>query len=135
MPTPELSVVTGAFGYTGRYIARRLLADGERVRTITGHPGRPDPFGGRVAVAPMDFHDRDGLARSLEGASTLYNTYWIRFPRGVVTFEKAVENSRTLIRAAEDAGVRRIRPKQPRQRLSGLATSPTSGARARSRRP
>ena len=44
MPTPELSVVTGAFGYTGRYIARRLLADGERVRTITGHPGRPGPL-------------------------------------------------------------------------------------------
>jgi NADH dehydrogenase len=106
--TPELSVVTGASGYTGKYIARRLLAEGERVRTITGHPARPDPFGGRVDVAPMDFDDPRGLASSLEGATTLYNTYWIRFPWGEVTFERAVENSRTLIRAAEQSGVRRM---------------------------
>jgi uncharacterized protein YbjT (DUF2867 family) len=31
--TPELNVVTGAFGYTGRYITRRLLAKGKRVPT------------------------------------------------------------------------------------------------------
>ena len=108
MAGSELSVVTGAFGYTGRYIARRLLADGERVRTITGHPDRPDPFAGRVAVAPMDFDDPVALCRSLEGATTLFNTYWIRFSRGEATHERAAENSRTLIKAAEDAGVRRI---------------------------
>jgi uncharacterized protein YbjT (DUF2867 family) len=38
----------------------------------------------------------------------LYNTYWVRFPRGNVTFERALANSETLIRAASDAGVRRI---------------------------
>jgi uncharacterized protein YbjT (DUF2867 family) len=107
-PTSELSVVTGAFGYTGRYIARRLLAGGERVRTITGHPDRPDPLGGQVEVAPMDFDDHEGLVRGLAGAATLFNTYWIRFSRGEVTHERAVENSRALIGAAEDAGVRRI---------------------------
>ena len=36
---PHLNVVTGAFGYTGRAIARKLLAAGHEVRTITGHPG------------------------------------------------------------------------------------------------
>jgi len=106
--TPDLSVVTGAFGYTGRYIARELLSRGERVKTLTGHPHRPNPFGDKVAVAPLDFGDADALRRHLEGASTLYNTYWIRFARGPVTFEGAVQNSRTLIKAAEDAGVRRI---------------------------
>ncbi|MCH7704675.1 MAG: hypothetical protein IIB61_06155 [Planctomycetes bacterium] len=53
MATPTLSVVTGAFGYTGRHIAERLLAVGVPVKTITGHPDRADPFNGQVAVAPM----------------------------------------------------------------------------------
>ena len=105
---PELNVVTGAFGYTGRYIARRLLSMGEQVATLTGHPERPNPFGGQVRVARFRFDDEGELARSLEGATTLYNTYWVRFPRGEVTFDKAVENTLALIRAARQAGVRRL---------------------------
>ena len=72
------------------------------------HPDRPNPFGRQVGVEPLHFDDPVELARSLEGAEVLYNTYWIRFARGPLTFDKAVENSRTLIGAAEDAGVRRI---------------------------
>lgn len=103
-----LDVVTGAFGYTGRYIAERLLAAGRQVRTITGHPDRPNPFGDRVDVAPFDFEDPGELAEHLRGSDTLYNTYWIRFPRGDLTFEQAVANSAILIRAAAEAGVGRI---------------------------
>jgi len=40
-------VVTGAFSYSGKYITKRLLARGEEVITLTGHPNRPDPFGGK----------------------------------------------------------------------------------------
>ncbi len=105
---PEVDTVTGAFGYTGRYITARLLESGRSVRTLTGHPNRPNPFGDRVAVAAFDFEDRRKLAGHLRGATTLYNTYWVRFPRGDVTFERAVANSETLIHAARDAGVRRI---------------------------
>jgi NADH dehydrogenase len=108
METPEVNVVTGAFGYTGQYITRRLLARGVRVRTLTGHPGRPNPFGPQVRVYPFHFDRPTELVRSLEGATTLYNTYWVRFNYGAVTFERAVENTRTLIRAAEEAGVRRL---------------------------
>lgn len=106
--TPEIDVVTGAFGYTGRYITARLLESGRSVRTLTGHPNRPNPFGDRVAVVPFDFEDRRKLAEDLRGATTLYNTYWVRFPHGDVTFERAFSNSETLIQAATDAGVRRI---------------------------
>ena len=108
MSASGLSVVTGAFGYTGRYIARRLLSMGVRVKTITGHPDRPNPFGDQVTAAPFSFEDPPAMAGSLEGADVLYNTYWIRFARGETTVERAVENTRTLIAAAEDAGVRRI---------------------------
>lgn len=105
---PQFDVVTGAFGYTGRYIAARLLDSGANVKTLTGHPDRPNLFGDRVAVAPLDFGDPRELAGHLRGARTLYNTYWVRFPRGEVTFERAVANSEVLIRAAGNAGVRRI---------------------------
>jgi NADH dehydrogenase len=104
----ELNVVTGAFGYTGKYIARRLLADGIRVKTLTGHPERPNPFGAQVVAAPFNFDDLPTLIDQLSGASTLYNTYWVRFSRGEVTFDRAVESTRTLIQAAKDAGVGRI---------------------------
>ena len=52
MPHPDLAVVTGAFSYTGRYVTRRLLDQGVRVRTLTRSPDAEDPFGGRVKVAP-----------------------------------------------------------------------------------
>jgi len=105
---PELNVVTGAFSYTGKYIARRLLSTGKKVMTLTGHPDRPNPFGDRVSVASFHFDDPSELIRSLRGATTLYNTYWVRFPHGTDTFDKAVGNTKTLIKAAREAGVRRI---------------------------
>lgn len=108
MPEPELHVVTGAFSYTGKYITRRLLGAGVRVRTLTNHPRRTDPLADRVEVAPLAFHDIARLAESLRGATTLYNTYWIRFSRGESTFARAIANTKALVAAAESAGVRRI---------------------------
>lgn len=104
----EIVVITGAFSYTGKYATRMLLDAGYRVRTLTGHAERENPFGEGVAVFPYNFDRPDELRRSLEGASTLINTYWVRFPRRGVTFETAVRNSRILIQAARDAGVKRI---------------------------
>ena len=108
MTTPEVNVITGAFSYTGKYITRRLLAMGKEVRTLTGHPNNPNPFGDAVRVFPFNFDRPHELVESLQGATTLYNTYWIRFAHGSMTFDRAVENTKTLIRAAEEAGVRRI---------------------------
>jgi uncharacterized protein YbjT (DUF2867 family) len=100
--------VTGAFGFSGRHIAARLLADGHEVLTLTNHPPRPDLFGHtRVAVAPLVF-DRAALATSLKGVDTLFNTYWVRFARGGTTHPMAVRNSLMLIDAARSAGVRRF---------------------------
>ena len=108
METAELNVVTGAFSYTGNYITRRLLSMGKRVRTLTGRPNRENLFGYQVSASPFNFDNPSQLMKSLQGATTLYNTYWVRFPHGQVTFDKAVENTKTLIKAAEAAGVRRI---------------------------
>ncbi len=108
MPQSDHAVVTGAFSYTGGFIARHLLAQNMTVLTLTRHPDLRDSFGGAIQAAPMDFSDKTGLRRSMQGASVLYNTYWVRFERGEITFARAVENSRTLFEAAVDAGVGKI---------------------------
>jgi NADH dehydrogenase len=101
-------VITGAFSYTGKYATRLLLDRGYEVRTLTYHPDRTNPFGDRVQIFPYNFDRPEDLRGSLRGASTLINTYWVRFPRGESNFETAVRNTRTLIEAAKDAGVQRI---------------------------
>lgn len=108
MPDSNLCAVTGSFSYSGKYITRRLLADGHRVRTLTGHPNRSNEFGGTVEVRPLNFQRPDELASSLDGVDVLFNTYWIRFERGAQTFAGAVANTRALIAAAERAGARRL---------------------------
>ena len=100
--------VTGAFSYSGKYITERLLARGEQVITLTNHPNRPDPFNGKVRAYPMDFKDEKGLIESLKGVDTFYNTYWVRFDKDANTQPVAVENTRRLVRAAVEAGVKRI---------------------------
>jgi NADH dehydrogenase len=101
-------VVTGAFGYSGRHIARRLLARGERVRTLTNRPLSDSPFGDRVDAWPLRFEDGKGLTESLRGADALVNTYWVRFDHGDATHRVAIENTRRLIDAAVAASVRRV---------------------------
>ncbi len=101
-----LVVVTGAFGYTGKYIAERLLSQGYRVRSLSRR--RPETVRDRLTAAPLDFADRDGLINSLRGASVLFNTYWVRFPYGSATFEQAVANTERLLEAAVAAGVQRV---------------------------
>jgi len=100
--------VTGAFSYSGKYITRRLLERGEDVITLTNHPDRPDPFGGKVKAFPLDFSKEDELVQSLHGVEVLVNTYWVRFDKGHNTQPKAVENTRVLVNAAVRAGVKRI---------------------------
>jgi uncharacterized protein YbjT (DUF2867 family) len=108
MPENDFDVVTGASGYTGRYITRALLSRGRRVKTLTGHPMRPSPFGDQIEAIPFNFDRPDDLKRSLEGARALFNTYWIRFPYRGQTFDTAVANTRVMLDAATAAGVRKF---------------------------
>ena len=103
-----LDLVTGAFSYSGSRIAERLLESGREVRTLTFHPDRPHPLQPLVQALPYRFGDPAVLARSLEGVTTLYNTYWVRFDHGGTTFADAIANSRTLFQAAQRAGVARV---------------------------
>ena len=103
-----MDVVTGAFGYIGKYISKTLLERGRTVCTITTHPDKPNPFGTAVKAFSYYFDDAAALIRTLSGAESLYNTYWIRFPFDGQTYEHALENTQTLFRCAKQAGVKRI---------------------------
>ena len=108
MNTPTIHVVTGAYGYSGKQIARRLLDRGCTVRTLTNSPRQGCELAGAVSASPFHFDQPERLVESLRGISTLYNTYWVRFNHRTFTFADAIRNSRTLFDAARRAGVERI---------------------------
>jgi len=108
MSTKEFDVVTGAFGYSGKYITQRLLEQGHTVRTLTNSINRPNPFGSLVQAYPYNFENFDKLTDSLVGAAVLYNTYWVRFDYADFSYAAVIENSLRLFEAAKLAGVRRV---------------------------
>ena len=63
MSSTPLHAVTGAFGYSGKYIARRLLDSGQRVITLTNSIDRANAFGGQIPAHPFNFDRPDDLVR------------------------------------------------------------------------
>lgn len=108
MSSTRVHAVTGAYGYSGKYIAGRLLAQGKTVITLTNSTSRENIFGTRIAAHPFNFDHPDRLAQSLLGVSVLYNTYWVRFNHSQFNHHQAVENTCTLLASARQAGVERI---------------------------
>ena len=108
MSDNPVHAVTGAFGYSGKYVARRLLDQGRRVRTLTNSPQRRSALAEKVEVCPFDFHAPERLRESLSGVSVLYNTYWVRFNHKSFTHADAVRNTIALFDAAREAGVERV---------------------------
>ncbi|MEZ5359753.1 MAG: NAD(P)H-binding protein [Candidatus Zixiibacteriota bacterium] len=100
--------ITGAFGYTGKYIAKKCLEAGDEVITITNSVDRENSFGDRIRVFPMQFDNANALVESLRGTDILINTYWVRFNHRLFAYQDAVANTKILFGAAEDAGVRKI---------------------------
>ena len=105
---PGTDIVTGAFGYIGRYITGQLLDSGRGVKTITTHIEKPNPFGEQVKAYPYNFDRPELLQETLRGAETLYNTYWVRFNHGSSTFAQAVKNTEVLFQCAVEAGIQKI---------------------------
>ncbi|MBI1811785.1 MAG: NAD(P)H-binding protein [Nitrospirae bacterium] len=108
MNSKQIHIVTGAFGFSGKYIAGRLLDAGYEVRTLTNSPHRENPFGGGIKAYPYNFDNPKKLIESLQGVSVLYNNYWVRFNCRDFSYAKAVENTLKLFDAAKKAGIKRI---------------------------
>ena len=103
-----MNVVTGSFGYIGKYITKELLERGQEVKTITTHPAKPNPFGDKVKAASYHFNDPEKLTAYLSGSETLFNTYWVRFNYRDWSFDQALENTRILFNCAVNAGVKKV---------------------------
>ncbi len=108
MAKPMIHAVTGAYGYSGKYIAGRLLDAGQTVVTLTNSLARTNPFGDRIRAFPFHFDQPDLLADHLRGVSVVYNTYLVRFNHRLFKHADAVRNTLALFQAAKRAGVERI---------------------------
>ncbi|MHC4088175.1 MAG: SDR family oxidoreductase [Planctomycetota bacterium] len=108
MSGKQIHAVTGAFGYSGKYIAGQLLDRGHKVRILTNSIHRDNPFGDKIEIHPFNFDNPEKLTESLKGVSVLYNTYWVRFNYKTFTFASAVTNSITMFNCAKQAGVQKV---------------------------
>jgi NADH dehydrogenase len=104
----QIHAVTGAFGYSGKYITSQLLDRGKKVKTLTNSIHRDNPFGDKIEIHPFNFDNPKKLTESLKGVSVLYNTYWVRFNYKRFTFASALRNTITLFNCAKQAGVERV---------------------------
>ncbi len=108
MHTKDLHAVTGAFGYSGKYIAQRLLDKGLPVITLTNSIHRENPFGEKIKAYPFNFNTPEKLVQALSNVAVLYNTYWVRFNYKLFAHADAVKNTIALFDAAKAAGVKRL---------------------------
>ncbi len=108
MIATRIAVVTGAFSYTGSAIARSLLARGFSVRTLTNRRAAINDPGASLEAHPLQFDDPERLVEAMRGADVFVNTYWVRYQYVGVGFDRAVQNTDVLLRAAREAGVGRF---------------------------
>ena len=69
--------VTGAFGYSGKYITQRLLDKGHNVITLTNSLNRDNPLHNKIQAFPFNFETPTKLEETLRGVDVLINTYWV----------------------------------------------------------
>ena len=106
------ALVTGATGFVGSAVARKLLEAGETVRVLA-RPGsdRRNIVDLKVEVIEGDLRDRASLERALRGCSALFHVaadYRLWVPRPDEIYQANVEGSRNIVLAAAEAGVGRI---------------------------
>jgi nucleoside-diphosphate-sugar epimerase len=107
-----LAAVTGATGFLGAVLCRKLVEDGRRVRAIYRNPQKLEAIKNLdVELAQADVTDRDAIHAALEGVDTLYHVAALFREQGVpdsAFWDINVEGTRNVLTAAESAGVRRV---------------------------
>ena len=104
-------LVTGATGFTGGHLARRLAADGVAVRALVRNPHVAAPALPGIELAAGDLTDAGSLARAVAGVDVVYNIAALYRAAGLDdTLYRAVNATAvgTLIEAAGAAGVTRV---------------------------
>ncbi len=107
-----VTLVTGATGFIGGYLVRRLVADGVRTRVLVRRPELlPPEVRGRIEVVRGDVRDRARLVAAVEGAHTVLHLAacaraWSRDPTEFATVNVAAVDH--LLEAAYRAAVARL---------------------------
>jgi dihydroflavonol-4-reductase len=111
----DLILVTGATGFFGGNLARRLAESGARVRVLTRGGRRPVALDGlSCEIVEGDVRDEGALARAVRGCRQVYHaaaalTFWCRDRAAFDEIREVnVGGTRRLLRAAVDAGVERV---------------------------
>jgi dihydroflavonol-4-reductase len=105
-------LVTGATGFIGSAVARRLLASGAAVRVLTrAGSDRRNLDGLAVEAVDGDLLDFASLKRAVAGCRAVFHVaadYRLWVPDPAPMYRANVEATRTLMRAALEAGVGRV---------------------------
>jgi dihydroflavonol-4-reductase len=108
----DIAFVTGASGFVGSAVARRLKEKGFGLRLAVRASSRLDNVEGLGAeIVTADMKDRDGLTKAMQGARYLFHVaadyrLWARDPEEIV--RNNLEGTRAVMLAARAAGVERI---------------------------
>lgn len=110
METLKPALITGATGFVGWHVARKLLDRGERLRALARIPARLRELEG-IEPVQGDLRDREALKRAVCGCGVVYHVaadyrLWSRHPEDM--FQTNVEGTRNLLEAARDARVERV---------------------------
>jgi nucleoside-diphosphate-sugar epimerase len=102
--------ISGGAGFLGLHLARRLLADGQDVRTLDVVPLGDAELERSVDELRGDVRDRDSVAKLVQGADVVVHAAAalpIQASRGSIRSVN-VGGTENVLRAADDAGVRRV---------------------------